>query len=174
MLLISCFRIYFGCIMVTVILLMTACVVCLARGMWLLMLCTSSLGLIVCHNCLCCTFEFKKILLSVVFNLSVTFLTNKRVHIVSPSSGRYLLLSSVCRGLSWMYCCVGRSRRRQWSSADEHLYVVGCTLWLRRLIVLRLPWQASLAGQLRSVACLRPDATTEGYDPVFSAVLPLR
>ena len=51
MLLIRCFRIYFGCIMVTVILLMTACVVCLTRGMWLLMLCTNSLGLIVCHSC---------------------------------------------------------------------------------------------------------------------------
>ena len=40
----------------TVIMLMTACVVCLARGMWLLMLCTSISGLIICHSCLCCTF----------------------------------------------------------------------------------------------------------------------
>ena len=38
---------YFGCAMVTVILLMTACVVCLAGGMRLSMLCTSSLELIV-------------------------------------------------------------------------------------------------------------------------------
>ena len=47
MLLIRYFRIYFGCIIVTVILLMTACVVCLARGMWLLMLCATSLEWIV-------------------------------------------------------------------------------------------------------------------------------
>jgi len=47
MLLIRCFWIYFGLIMVTVILPMTACVVCLARGTWLLMLYTSNLELIV-------------------------------------------------------------------------------------------------------------------------------
>ena len=46
MLLIRCFRTYFGCTVVTVFLLMTACVVCSARGLRLLMLCTISLELI--------------------------------------------------------------------------------------------------------------------------------
>jgi len=41
-----CFRIYFGCTMVTVILLTTACVMCLARGMRLSVLSTASLELI--------------------------------------------------------------------------------------------------------------------------------
>jgi len=78
MLLTHCFRIYFSCTMMTVIPLMSACVMCLARGMRMLILSTVSLDLelIAWRSCLCCTF-----LLFLTLSLTFpSFLTNKRVH----------------------------------------------------------------------------------------------
>jgi len=44
------------------------------------------------------------------------------------------------------------------------LDVVGGALPLRRVLVLRLPRQAALAGLLPPVTCLRQDAAAERYD----------
>jgi len=63
-----CFRICFGCTMVTIVLQTIVYVVCLAHDLRPLMLCTSSLKLTVHHSRLCCVFTF-----FLVYNFSVVF-----------------------------------------------------------------------------------------------------